>query len=84
VDLAPPAFTGGRGLKLLIAGRRTNDPSTARLHRRARIETKSCASVRWSMTAPPAFTGGRGLKHLAVIRVINEYRHRPPSPAGAD
>ncbi|WP_409982858.1 hypothetical protein [Roseateles sp.] len=83
--IAPPAFTGGRGLKpAQQGGRGQARRGTARLHRRARIETQLGADGRANDAAPPAFTGGRGLKPewLEDARVIVE--HRPPSPAGAD
>ncbi len=35
---------------------------TARLHRRARIETPQAKPQNGPALAPPAFTGGRGLK----------------------
>jgi len=57
---------------------------TARLHRRARIETDPAGYAGLHLHAPPAFTGGRGLKLRGAVRLAGLPVHRPPSPAGAD
>ncbi len=81
---APPAFTGGRGLKLAGVEVPAQLGRTARLHRRARIETTSRLTLTMPAHAPPAFTGGRGLKLYPPTPSSLRRSHRPPSPAGAD
>ena len=81
---APPAFTGGRGLKHALRIEARARPGTARLHRRARIETQGRAEPTRAASAPPAFTGGRGLKRRCRHGAQRRWLHRPPSPAGAD
>ena len=81
-DQAPPAFTGGRGLKQVGGGFGCQAiHRTARLHRRARIETFGCSVGRMLMGAPPAFTGGRGLK-LDYFQSIDRSRKAPPAFTG--
>ena len=82
--LAPPAFTGGRGLKHVETDSASAAARTARLHRRARIETSRSRAARRPSPAPPAFTGGRGLKLQQFAVAHWPLPHRPPSPAGAD
>ena len=56
----------------MVCGLYPRWPSTARLHRRARIETSVMEEHPYLHNAPPAFTGGRGLKHLCRERRVGQ------------